>query len=60
MCNRKIPDFTEIIERVHDRSELAEILETVYRQGYHAGYIDAENQWWIDLEEDEEYQEEHQ
>lgn len=53
MCNRVLPDFVEWAKNITDRDELAEALEQAYTQGYSAGALDAEENWWI--EQDAEY-----
>lgn len=60
MCNRVLPDFKQMAKGIIDRDQLEDALSRVFHQGYHAGLIDGENQWWVELDNDKAYQEEHE
>lgn len=53
MCNRTLPDFKALADTVTERADIAELLATVYHQGYSAGHLDADTESWVEVWDDE-------
>lgn len=45
--NRTLPNWVELAQTCEDREDVAILLEQIYNQGYYAGKIDADSEWWI-------------